>query len=325
MTGAAQQARATARRVTVVGAGVIGLSIAHELARAGDAVTLVADHPAIESVSAVAAAVWFPYRAGASPSMPVWLSRSLARFAELAAEESAGVDLREGTVVERLPGADRSWTAAVPDAREALPAELPVGAPAGVRATVPVITGSQYLPWLVSRCAALGVRSVRRRVDSVDELAGTADLVVLAAGLRSGELLDDDTMFPIRGQVVRVANPGLTTWFTDDDHPDGLTYVVARRTDVVCGGVAEVGSWELDADPAVERAILERTAALVPALAGQPVLSRAVGLRPGRGSVRLERVAGHAVPVIACYGHGGAGVTLSWGCAEAVADLARAG
>jgi len=38
--------------------------------------------------------------------------------------------------------------------------------------------------------------------------------------------------------------------------------------------------------------------------------------------VRLERVAGHAVPVIACYGHGGAGVTLSWGCAGAVAELA---
>ena len=310
------------RRTTVVGAGVIGLSVAHELALLGDEVTLLADRSAADSVSAVAAAVWFPYRAGASPSMATWLARSLARFTELAADPASGVDLRAGTVVERRPGADRSWTAAVTDAREALPAELPPGAPAGVRATVPVITGSQYLPWLAGRCAALGVRFLARTVTSVDELAGTADLVVVAAGLRSGELLDDDTLFPIRGQVVRVANPGITEWLTDDDHPEGLTYVVARRTDVVCGGLADVGSWSLELDPDLERAVLERTAALVPALAGQPVLSRGVGLRPGRPGVRVEPVAGHAVPVIACYGHGGAGVTLSWGCAEAVADLA---
>jgi D-amino-acid oxidase len=167
------------------------------------------------------------------------------------------------------------------------------------------------------------VRLLARTVTSLDELAGTADLVVVAAGLRSGELLDDDTLFPIRGQVVRVANPGITEWLTDDDHPEGLTYVVARRADVVCGGVADVGSWSLELDPDLERAVLERTAALVPALAGQPVVSRGVGLRPGRPGVRLEWVPGHAVPVIACYGHGGAGVTLSWGCAEAVADLAR--
>jgi D-amino-acid oxidase len=315
----------TPRRVTVVGAGVIGLSVAHELARAGDRVTVVADRTATDSVSAVAAAVWFPYRAGASPSMPRWLARSLARFAELADDPATGVDLREGTVVERAPGADRAWTAAVPAAREARPAELPAGALSGVRATVPVITGSQYLPWLAARCTALGVGFSPRTVRAVDELDGAADLVVVAAGLRSGELLDDDSLFPIRGQVVRLANPGITEWLTDDDHPEGLTYVVARRADVVCGGVAEVGSWELAVDPAVEASILARTAALVPALTGQPVLSRAVGLRPGRDGIRLEHVPGHAVPVIACYGHGGAGVTLSWGCAEAVAELAGAG
>jgi D-amino-acid oxidase len=165
------------------------------------------------------------------------------------------------------------------------------------------------------------VRFERRTVGSVDELAGSADVAVVAAGLRSGELLGDDTVHPIRGQVVRLVNPGLTEWFTDDDHPDGLTYVVPRRDDVVCGGVAEVGSWDMAPDPETERAVLRRAVAMVPALAGQPVLSRAVGLRPGRDTVRLEPVTGCALPVIACYGHGGAGVTLSWGCAEAVASL----
>ncbi|WP_448614451.1 FAD-dependent oxidoreductase [Modestobacter sp. URMC 112] len=311
----------TARRVTVVGGGVVGLSIAHELAAAGDTVTVVADGPAEDSVSAVAAAVWFPYRSGASPSMGTWLARSLLRFTALAADDATGIDLREGTVVERRPGVDRSWTAAVPGHREAPPEELPPGAVGGVRATVPVVTMSRYLPWLGARCSDAGVRAEQGTVGSVDDLAPGADLVVVAAGLGSGRLLGDDTVFPIRGQVVRLANPGLTGWVTDEDHPEGLTYVVPRRDDVVCGGSAEVGSWDREPDEETERAILRRTVALVPELAGQPVLSRGVGLRPGRDGVRLERVEGHGVPVVACYGHGGAGVTLSWGCAEAVAAL----
>ena len=46
------------------------------------------------------------------------------------------------------------------------------------------------------------------------------------------------------------------------------------------------------------------------------------GLRPFRAeSVRLEHVSGTAI--IHNYGHGGAGVTFSWGCAGEVAELAH--
>lgn len=316
---------ATARRTTVVGGGVIGLSVAHELAVAGDEVTVVADRPPDQSVSSVAAALWFPYLSGTSPDLPQWLTRSLVRFTALAADDAAGVDLRPGIVVERRADPDRSWTAAVPGHREATPDELPPGAVGGVHATVPVITMARYLDWLQARVEALGVRFLSHTVRSVDELRGGADLLVVAAGLRAGALLGDQTVLPVRGQVVRLANPGLVGWVSDDDNPAGVTYVIPRREDVVCGGVAEVGSWDEAPDPATERAILERAVALVPALAGQPILSRGAGLRPSRPSIRLEGVDGHGVPVIACYGHGGAGVTLSWGCAEAVAALAAAG
>lgn len=310
------------RRVSVVGAGVIGLSIAHEFARRGDAVTVVAEQAPEQSVSAVAAAVWFPYAVGQSPAMATWLSRALVRFAALATDDATGVDLRTGTVVERT-ASDRSWIASVSEHHEARPDELPAGALSGVRATVPVITMQRYLPWLRTRVEELAVRFVAGTVATVDELADTADLVVVAAGLGSGRLGSDDSMYPIRGQVVRLANPAaLTEWITDDDNPAGLTYVVARRDDIVCGGVAEVGSWKTDVDLATEAAILQRCRALVPALADLAIVSRAVGLRPARPTIRLEPVDGYAVPVIACYGHGGAGVTLSWGCAEAVAELA---
>jgi D-amino-acid oxidase len=339
-----------ARRVTIVGAGVMGLSIAHELAvgRGGkgdggeiddheiDAheidVTVVAERDGVESVSGVAAAIWFPYHSGESPSLPYWLARARERFEALAVDEPrAGVDLREGTVVEREAGADRWWTVAVTQWREAAPEELPAGAVAGVRALVPVITTHYYLTWLRRRCADLGVKFVEGTVTSIDEVAREtgADTVVVAAGIGSGPLLGDDSMFPVRGQIVRLANPGidtgahLTDWITDDDHPDGVTYVVPRRDDIVCGGVFEVESWDTEISPDTEAAILRRVTSLVPELAGLPIVSRAAGLRPARKTLRLEHVPGYAVPVIACYGHGGAGVTLSWGCAEAVAELVR--
>jgi D-amino-acid oxidase len=46
-----------------------------------------------------------------------------------------------------------------------------------------------------------------------------------------------------------------------------------------------------------------------------------VGLRPARPVVRLERV-DH---VVHCYGHGGAGITLSYGCADEVVSLVDQG
>jgi len=144
---------------------------------------------------------------------------------------------------------------------------------------------------------------------------------VLAAGLRSGDLVDDNSGVPVQGQVVRLANPGLRDWLLDEDNPAGLTYVVPRGDDVVVGGTAVEGATGTDPDPAVEAAILARARALIPALRGAAVLSRGVGLRPGRPTVRLDRTELDGRPLISCYGHGGAGVTLSWGCAADVVAL----
>jgi D-amino-acid oxidase len=48
-----------------------------------------------------------------------------------------------------------------------------------------------------------------------------------------------------------------------------------------------------------------------------------VGLRPGRAEVRLEKELISGKVIIHNYGHGGSGVTLSWGCAEEVVELAN--
>ena len=88
--------------------------------------------------------------------------------------------------------------------------------------------------------------------------------------------------------------------------------------EVVIGGTHVVGEYSVEPDPAVEAAIIARASEFFPWLADAPITSRAVGLRPGRDAVRLERIG----DVIHCYGHGGSGVTIAFGCAEEVVALA---
>jgi D-amino-acid oxidase len=307
------------RRVTVVGGGVIGLTCALELARAGHAVRVLTADPVERTTSALAAALWFPYSAAPLDAVLRWAAKSLGVLTDLAADPATGVVLQPGTVVARTPDPDLWWAPGVPGHRPATPEELPPGVTAGTRCTLPVADMSRYLAWLLAACRAAGVLVESVRVERLTDVPG--EVVVVAAGLASGPLLGDDSGVPVQGQVVRLADPGLDGWLLDEDNPAGLTYVVPRGSDVVCGGTAVAGATGTEPDPAVEASVLERVHALVPALRGTAVLSRAVGLRPGRPTVRLERLEVDGRPVIACYGHGGAGVTLSWGCAGDVVAL----
>jgi len=308
-------------RVTVVGGGVIGLTAALGLARAGHAVRCVRDAPVAESTSAVAGGLWFPYHVEPRARVLAWGRVALERFTSLARNPDAGVALREGVVVERGP-ADRWWAEAVPVWRAAREDELPAGASGGVVASVPLVTMPVFLPWLETRCLEAGVELVQEWVRELGEVPG--EVVVVAAGLRSGPLLDDHAGTPSRGQVALLANPGLTRWVVDDDHLDGMVYALPHPGWVVCGGTDLGGSWDTEPDREVHEAILRRVREVVPELARAEVLGARVGLRPVAPEVRLTASEVGGRPVVTCYGHGGAGVTLSWGCADEVVRLVGA-
>ncbi|MDP9444531.1 MAG: FAD-binding oxidoreductase [Actinomycetota bacterium] len=302
-------------RVLVVGAGVIGLTCAVRLAEAGHDVAVVARDLPLETTSAVAAALWYPYRALPQDRVTAWAQASYAEFSALAAAEPrAGVRLVPGTEVIRRPSPDPWWAAAVPDLQRS--GHVPAGYRDAWCFTAPVVQMPVYLPWLQARLECAGGTVTRMALAALPD---RADTVVNACGL-SGRLLGGDpSVVPVRGQVVYVEQFGLDRWWLDADGP---TYVVPREHDVVVGGTDEEGRWEPLPDAGVEAQILQRAARLVPALTSARVLGCRAGLRPARPQVRLEReLRGGGRQVVHCYGHGGAGVTLSWGCADDVLRL----
>ncbi len=301
------------RRVIVVGAGVVGLSCAVRLLEAGHRVDVVARELPLETTSVVAAAVWSPY---ATPQDHVvrWARAAYDAFAELCGDESTGVVMRTGTELFREGPADLWWRDALPPgAGPDRETSLPPGYASGLTMRTPVIEMPVYLGWLAARVEALGGTITRL---SLSALPPTDVLVVNASGIGARLLGGDPAVGPVRGQVVLVEQVGIDRWWIDSGPP---TYVIPRSRDIVLGGTAIEGEWSPTPDKATAEAILARAARIEPRLSGARILRHKVGLRPWRPTVRLERVG----DVIHCYGHGGCGVTVSWGCADDVVDLTR--
>jgi D-amino-acid oxidase len=304
-----------------------GLCCARLLVQGGHEVTLVSADPLPLTTSYLAAAVWFPTAAGPPEAVARWGAATYDVLAAEAAADVPGVVMRESLVLYRdgqaMWGPLPAWADAVGDVRPARSDELPPGYPCGLRFVVPLVEMPLYLPHLHESVLAAGVRHVVRRVAGLDEVLDLSpEVVVNAAGMAAGALVGDTTVFPVRGQIVRVTNPGLHLSVRDEEHPGGRAYVHPRSKDCILGGTLEVGSWHTEPDPAQTAAILDRCIDIAPPLAASRVLETVVGLRPGRRHVRVELDRDLLpVPVIHDYGHGGSGITIGWGCAHDVAAL----
>jgi D-amino-acid oxidase len=312
--------------VGIVGAGVSGLSCGIRLLEDGHDVTIVARERPRDTTSAVAGAIWFPYRVAPNDRTGPWAYASYERFAQLAEADANGagpVTMVEVTMLygERL-AEEPWWSAAVPGERiRATPAgELPPDYADGRSAFVPCIVAPLYLDWLWDRYTALGGRFEERGLERLGDAPG--DAVVDCAGVGASALNGDTDLKPVRGQVAYVRTRDPLRFMCDDEGPNALAYVLPRPDVVVLGGTAEEGDTEPRPREDTTREILVKTRRLQPELEHATYVGAAVGFRPGRSAVRLERA---TLPdertVVHDYGHGGSGFTLSWGCADEVAEL----
>lgn len=304
--------------VLVIGAGVSGLTTAVRLAEAGFRVRVRAEQPPQRTTSAAAGAIWGLHLIGPDARLAGWAWRTHATLQDLAKDPDTGVRLVSGTEVSRTPVPAPDWAQALAGFRVCRPDELPDGFTSGWRFTAPVADMPAYLAYLTRRLADAGTTI---EPGAVRDLPANP-LVVNCTGVGARDLVPDGDVAPVRGQVVVVDNPGIDEFFAEDtrEETSELTYVIPHGGHVLLGGTAEAGRYDLDPDPATAAAIVARCATLLPALADAPIREHRVGLRPGRPTVRLERD-GH---VVHNYGHAGAGVTLSWGCADEVLALAMA-
>ncbi|MGV4986414.1 FAD-dependent oxidoreductase [Streptomyces sp. NRAIS4] len=298
----------------VIGSGVAGLTTAVVLAESGRRVRVWAREPAGHTTSAVAGGLWWPYRIEPEQLVGAWALESLARYEELADRpEETGVRLVDGVHRGMRLDEPGDWAGRVAGLR-------PVAG--GLAARLPVIDMPVYLAWLRERLAK--AQGVVEAHEVTDLAAVPAPVVVNCTGLGARSLVPDPAVRPVRGQLVVVENPGITTWFTSVDHSCAdSTYFIPQPGGLLLGGTAEEDDWSLEPDPATAAAIVARCARVRPEIAGARVLAHRVGLRPARDAVRLER---RALPggrvLVHNYGHGGAGVTVAWGCAREAAGLA---
>lgn len=203
-----------------------------------------------------------------------------------------------------------------------------------------------YIPWLIETYEATGGTVERREVtrDEVGSLPG--DVVVNCTGL--GGLFEDDELVPRRGHLVDVeletdgrlrGKNGERFSYSYYLEEGGFVYAYPRRGHLLFGGTNQSGEvvegeWEgeeeekvieLPGEEVPER-LVSLNRELIESKSGVDIdgcsMRGRYGYRPyRRGGIRNEKETYDGKEVVHNYGHGGAGVTLSWYSASRVYNI----
>jgi len=287
------------KQALVLGCGVIGLTSGIRLLENGYEVEIVAAKIPPDTTSDVATAYWYPFRVSPPEKVLPWAAFTYNKYMELAEIAGIGIGVFNFVQIFDHKVEDPFWKPAVSNFIRVGKDELPPGYVDGYIASIARIETPVYMDYLVTRFKDAGgkITKLDKEIESIEEISADHELIINCSGLGAGKIFNDKEVFPIRGQLVKTANPGLRDCINEEEGPLAVSY---KTTDE----------------------ILTKCRILDPRLEGAEVLGERVGLRPGRTEVRLEleKLPSDSV-IIHNYGHGGAGFTLSWGCAEEVLKL----
>jgi D-amino-acid oxidase len=302
--------------IVIIGAGVSGLTTGVCLVEAGHNVTIRAAAPPEQTTSVAAGALWGPVFVGPPDRVTGWAQRSLEVFTKLTTEPGTGVHMVSGKEITRTEPELPYWSVLVPSMRLCDPAELPPGFAGGWHFTAPLVNMPVYLGYLSARFARAGGVLELSEVNALD----IAPFVINCSGVAARHLVPDPSVYPVRGHVVIAENPGIEEFLISRDEPAPHTvYMFPHGDTILLGGTLQENEWDLTPDPLISQRIVANACDLEPRLRGARIVGHRVGLRPRRPEVRLasERIGDSLV--WHNYGHGGAGISLSWGCATEVA------
>ncbi len=292
----------------------------------------------------------------------VWCMVSYQRFKALQSEyggESTGVYLRNATfyfhdVLDDLPedlnkmhelaGRVDNFKRGLDIISDTINLDSRQNIKDAYRHMAPMVDTDVYMQWLLARVRDLGCEIIQQKISvNLIEHEQTfldqfqCEAIVNCTGLGSIEVANDASMYPLRGALVRVKDEQgvidgahcISHKETSNSEQD-IVFIVPRgdKKTVILGGLVQIHQWEQSMslnDPIIKR-MYHGCLEFLPPLQSLPLddqQSVRTGLRPfTHTNVCVEHVP--ATRLFYNYGHGGAGVTLSWGCAQETVDNIQA-
>ncbi len=244
--------------VAVLGAGVVGLVTARELAGRGYRVTLYAQRAARETTSVLAGALWLPVgiEFGSTPDelrrKQRILSRARTAFGELDADRYGieEIEVYEPAGSSTEEGLFEAGLIEEPVLIDAFPFASPT--PAGRMFTTAYIHTPRFLDAMVEDLGRMGIEIVARRFASAGELQSLEEPVLVnCLALGSRELFNDGRMYAARGVLVHLTPQDLGYCVHD-----GYKYMFPRRDALVLGGCFQPERWDDAPDEAMVEEIL---------------------------------------------------------------------
>lgn len=308
--------------VAVLGAGVLGLSTALLAQQRGWTVSLYTDRLPLHTTSVKAGASFKPHAVGYTAHTRRLLEDSWTAFERVQAEAGTAAGVRKHVHWEAssAPRPRADYLSVMQQVRILERPEVPGGYAFGWRYVSFFIDMPVYLAWLMARFEQNTGRVVvvERPFTDLEQLAGLpAEIVFNCTGLGSRRLCHDQRLIPIKGQVVVVGPRPDMDWSIN---ADGF-YVYPRRIETLLGGTTERNIDTETVDNGALHLVIHGNRRILPGLELGDVRRTYAGLRPYReGGIRIEAEERNSRRIVHNYGHGGAGVTLSWGSARAALD-----